>query len=140
MRIQLITGLLLAAVAANATEPAVSSAPATPQPTTECHAISKADFDTAFAEAKTKPGAKISNYKFVTRVLYADGSAADFFTRHNNKAHPAYVRRSVAINGTDIAIETQGYTAGSAPVCAHWLKGFVSENAKIKAAIAKAPQ
>ena len=108
--------------------------------TNECHAISRADFDKALAEAKTKPGAKVSTYKYVTRILYADGSTADFFTRHNNKAHPAYVRRSVAINGNDSTIETQGYTAGSVPICARWLKGFVSENGRIKAAIAKAPQ
>ena len=127
--------LLIAGTAQAADTPAAPVGPAT-----ECQAISKADFDKAFAEAKTKPGAKVSNYKFVTRVLYADGNTADFFTRHNNKAHPAYVRRSVTINGNDIAIETQGYTAGTAPVCARWLKGFVSENGKIKAAIAKAPQ
>jgi len=124
--------------------PAVAAAPATTPalapPATECHAIAKADFDKALAEAKTKPGAKVSTYKFVTRILYADGNTADFFTRHNNKAHPAYVRRSVTINGSDIAIDTQGYSAGSAPVCARWLKGFVGENNRIKAAIAKAPQ
>jgi hypothetical protein len=122
--------------AAPAAEPSAVPAPSA----TECHAISRADFDKAFAEAKTKPGAKVSNYKFVTRVLYADGNTADFFTRHNNKAHPAYVRRSVAINGSDISIDTQGYTAGAAPVCTRWLKGFMSQNSKIKAAIAKAPQ
>lgn len=106
----------------------------------ECHTIGPADFDKALAEAKAKPGAKTSIYKYVTRIIYAEGDTADFFTRSNNKAYPAYVRRSVTINGSEIAIDTQGYTAGATATCARWLKGFVSQNAKIKAAIAKAPQ
>ena len=132
-------GIAFALAIWSALAPALASTSASAPTSAECQAITKADFDKAFAEAKTKPGAKVSNYKFVTRVLYADGNTADFFTRHNNRAHPAYVRRSVAINGNDIAIQTQGYTAGSAPVCARWLKGFVSQNNKIKAAIANAP-
>jgi hypothetical protein len=105
-----------------------------------CHTISRADFDKALAEAKAKPGAKVSTYKYVARIIYAEGDTADFFTRGNNRAHPAYVRRSVTINGSDITIDTQGYTAGATATCARWLKGFVSQNGKIKAAIAKAPQ
>ncbi len=134
MRLQLALCVLLVAADANAAEPA------TTPPTPGCHAISRADYDKALAGAKVKSGAKVSNFKYVTRIIYAQGNTADFFTRARNRAHPAYVRRSVTINGSDVAIDTQGYTAGSASVCARWLKGFVSQNAKIKAAIAKAPQ
>lgn len=119
--------------------PASAAEPA-PQAANECRTISRADYDKALAGAKAKAGAKVSNFKYVTRIVYAKDNTADFFTRGSNKAHPAYVHRTVAINGSDIAIDTQGYTAGSPAACARWLKGFVSENAKIKAAIAKAQQ
>ena len=132
-----LCALLIAARANAAEPPATNSAAAAPASGLECHAIARTDYDKALVEAKRKPGAKVSSFKFVTRIVYDTDNTADFFTRGSNKAHPAYVRRTVAINGSDISIDTQGYTAGSASACAHWLKGFVAENAKIKAAIAK---
>lgn len=100
---------------------------------TSCQKVSPADIAKFLATSKAKPHSKVSSFKLVTRITHEGDNDVDFFTQPSNRAHPSFVRRSVAFDNSDVVIKTAGYTAGSDFQCDRWMKAFTDQDAKIKA-------